>query len=164
MGKPCYPLLDFPPDVLDDIKEEASKKSAFCSSKTTLNTDSATVIKYDKVFLESNNILGASMSAGSGVFVAGAGGSYLVSAGMEMMMDAGQTHNIWVRTNGENIQDSRMTGSCDVLKFFGLYDNGSKDIVVHLEAGDEVTLYTDASPGLDLQNIVFCVQSLKVTV
>ena len=148
---------------MDGIKAEASKKSAFCSSKTSLNTDSATVINYDTVFLDSSSIVGASMDAGSGRFVAGAAGSYLVSASMEMMMDAGQTHNIWVQRNGENIQDSRMTGSCDVLKFFGLYDNGSKDIVVHLEKDDELTLYTDASPGMDLQNIVFCVQSLKVS-
>ena len=103
------------------------------------------------------------MDAASGKFVAGEAGSYMVSFSMEMGMDPGQIQNIWVqKQGGEEVAGSRMTGKSSVDVFFGLFDNGSKDVVVELLAGDELNLFAEASSSLDLSNIVFCVQSLKV--
>ena len=152
-------------DVLNDLKEEARKKSVFCASRDLFDADAGGTITYDKVFLESNTIPAASMDPASGKFVAGAAGSYMVSFSMEMGMDPGQTQNIWVQKQGaEELPGSRMTGISSQDVFFGLYDNGSKDIVVELQKGDELSLYAEASSSLDLSNIVFCVKSLKVKV
>ena len=127
------------------------------------DADAGGIITYDKVFLESTTILEASMDPASGKFVACATGSYMVSFSMEMGMDPGQVQNIWVQKQGaEELPGSRMTGISSVDVFFGLYDNGSKDIVVELQAGDELNLFAEASYSLDLTNIVFCVQSLKL--
>ena len=152
-------------DVLNDLKEEAKKKSVFCASQDLFDADAGGTITYDKVFLESSTIPAASMDHASGKFVAGAAGSYMVSFSMEMGMDPGQTQNIWVQKQGaEELPGSRMTGISSQDVFFGLYDNGSKDIVVKLHKGDELSLYAEASSSLDLSNIVFCVKSLKVKV
>merc|ERR1711971_382471 len=150
-------------DVLNGLKEEAAKKSIFCSSRALFDADAGGIITYDKVFLESSTIPTAGMDAASGKFVAGEAGSYMVSFSMEMGMDPGQIQNIWVqKQGGEEIAGSRMTGKSSVDVFFGLFDNGSKDVVVELLAGDELNLFAEASSSLDLRNIVFCVQSLKV--
>jgi len=149
-------------DILDDLKEEAKKKSTFCASRASLYADAGGIITYDKVFLESSTILDASMDAASGKFVAGAAGSYMVSFSMEMGMYPGQTHNVWVQKQGESLVDSRMTGTSSAEVSFGFFDNGSKNIVVEMEAGEELNLFADASAPLGLKNIVFCVQSLKL--
>ena len=118
-------------DVLNDLKEEAKKKSVFCASQDLFDADAGGTITYDKVFLESSTIPAASMDHASGKFVAGAAGSYMVSFSMEMGMDPGQTQNIWVqKQGGEEVPGSRMTGKSSVDVFFGLFDNGSKDVVL----------------------------------
>jgi len=149
-------------DILDDLKEEAKKKSTFCASRASLDADAGGIITYDKVFLESSTILDASMDPASGKFVAGAAGSYMVSFSMEMGMDPGQTHNVWVQKQGESLADSRMTGTSSAEVSFGFFDNGSKSIVVEMETGEELNLFADSSAPLGLNNIVFCVQSLKL--
>merc|ERR1712192_380860 len=149
-------------DVLNGLKEEAAKKSIFCSSRALFDADAGGIITYDKVFLESSTIPTAGMDAASGKFVAGEAGSYMVSFSMEMGMDPGQIQNIWVQKQGEEVAGSRMTGKSSVDVFFGLFDNGSKDFVVELQKDDELNLFAEASSSLDLRNIVFCVQSLKV--
>ena len=127
------------------------------------DADAGGIITYDKVFLESSTIPTAGMDAASGKFVAGEAGSYMVSFSMEMGMDPGQIQNIWVqKQGGEEVAGSRMTGKSSVDVFFGLFDNGSKDVVVELQKDDELNLFAEASSSLDLRNIVFCVQSLKV--
>ena len=149
------------------MKEEAKKKSVFCASRALFDADAGGIITYDKVFLESSRLPSASMDPASGKFVAGATGSYRVSFSMEMGMDPGQIQNIYVYTkkaNQDNVEDwnVRMTGKSSVDVFFGLYDNGSKDVVLELEVGEELWLSASPSASLDLSNIVFCVQSLKV--
>merc|ERR1712228_1068774 len=86
--------------ILNDLKEEAKKKSTFCASRASLDADAGGIITYDKVFLESSTILDASMDPASVKFVAGAAGSYMVSFSMEMGMAPGQTHNVWVQKQG----------------------------------------------------------------
>jgi len=149
-------------DILDDLKEEAKKKSTFCASRASLDADAGGIITYDKVFLESSTIMDASMDPASGKFVAGAVGSYMVSFSMEMGMAPGQTHNVWVQKQGESLADSRMTGTSSAEVSFGFFDNGSKSIVVEMETGEELNLFADTSAPLGLNNIVFCVQSLKL--
>ena len=160
-----FKLISLLSDILNGLKEEAMKKTVFCSSRALFDADAGGTITYDKVFLESNTIPTAGMDAASGKFVAGEAGSYMVSFSMEMGMDPGQTQNIWVQKQGaEELPGSRMTGMSSQDVFFGLYDNGSKDIVVELQKGDELSLFAEASSNLDLSNIVFCVKSLKVKV
>ena len=136
----------------------------FCASQNVWDTNSADkTVTYDQVFLSSvTNMVGAELDPGTGVFKAGARGSYMVSASMEMMIDSDQTHNVYIQKNGETLADSKMSAHCDVNNFYCLSDNGAKDIVVALEAGDTLNLLTKKSEGLDIANIVFCVQSLKV--
>jgi hypothetical protein len=154
--------LSLPSDTLDSLKEEAKKKSIVCAYQETFDPDNSNIITYSKVFVESNNI-GATMNPSTGMFKAGAAGSYMVSTSMEMMLNPGQTHNIVVQKQGKDITESRMTGTCNGMSFAGFYDNGSKNIVVELAIGDEINLHASTSEGMDLKNIVFCVQSLKVT-
>lgn len=148
-------------NTLDGLKEDAKKKSVVCAYQGTFNPDSSNIITYSNVFVESDNI-GATMNPSTGIFKAGASGSYMVSTSMEMELNPGQTHSIVVQRQGEDIAESRMTGTCNDMSFAGFYDNGSKNIVVELATGDEINLYASTSKGMDLKNIVFCVQSLKV--
>lgn len=152
-------------EILDELKKEADRKTAFCASKSKW-TDTGT-ITFDKVFLNNSNIDDTNLDANSGIFVAGAAGSYLVTASMEMRMISGQSHKIWIEQNGD--KESEMGSKCDEFSW-GNSDNGSKDIVLELAKGDEVKLVHEttgdthlADPeDIILANIVFCVRSLKV--
>merc|ERR1712002_1198190 len=74
-------------------------------------------------------------------FHAGADGSYMISASMEMQLYPGQTHRIWVQKNDVTIPESLMESSCNIEQFYGMSDNGSKDIVLTLKANEEVSLF-----------------------
>merc|ERR1712080_437665 len=122
--------------TLDGLKGESSKKTTFCASRPSW--DEVGVVTYDKLFVDSNNIVNGELNPG-------------------------QQHKVWVQKMGNSLPDTLMSSSCNVMQFYGMSDNGSKDVVLELAAGDKVNLFhTTGDGGLGLANMVFCVQSLKV--
>merc|ERR1711874_62357 len=118
---------------------------------------------YDEVYVKSNTIVNANMDKDTGKFHAGAAGTYMVSVSMEMKLIPGQQHKIWIQKLGNSIPETLMSSSCNVMQFYGTSDNGSKDVVLELAAGDELNLFhTTMDGGQGLSDIIWCVQSLKV--
>jgi hypothetical protein len=153
-------FVDDVQEKLDHLEEEAARKTAFCASKKDwTNTGDIT---YDEVFLKNNTIDNADMDKESGKFRAGAKGSYMISASLEMMLRPGQEHKIWIQHNNDNVNDTLISSKTNKYSYQS-NDNGSKDIVLALEENDEVSLFHETNEDQDgLSNVIFCVRSVKV--
>ena len=147
--------------------------SSFCSFKSSTNEERIT---YEKIFLDNNNINSASMDISSGTFTAGAAASYQVSgvnplligtsvqisANMEMRLTGGQIHDVWVVVNDVEIEESRMSSSYDTNMPGELVDNGNKNIILSLSAGDRVYLAHHTDGDKPLTSVTFCISLIKI--
>jgi len=147
-------------DELDDIVTNLGRRSSFCASSSETNAQGT--LTYDKLFLDQNNIEGASLNTGSGKFTAGLSGSYQVMISAEVVSAPGQSHSIWVAVNDEKITESLIHTMADKNMYGSGFDNASRDIVVKLTAGQTVSISHQTDGNEQLVNVIFCVSSMKV--
>eukprot|EP00092_Neocalanus_flemingeri_P019418 GFUD01021033.1.p1 GENE.GFUD01021033.1~~GFUD01021033.1.p1 ORF type:complete len:1054 (-),score=234.72 GFUD01021033.1:7-3144(-) len=147
---------------LEDIKTEMKRRSSFCASQS-VTTSTAGTLTYEKVFLDQNNIVDAAMDASTGIFKAGAAGSYQVMVSVEVVSEPGQQHSIWVAVNGENKMESLIHTIYDGNRSGSGSDNASREIVLGLNAGDTVSIFHETEGASLLANVVFCISSIKLS-
>ena len=81
----------------DEFRRKANSRTSFCSFKDESDEE---ILTFDYNFELENNIPGASMDCEEGRFTAGVRGLYQASINMEVNMQSGQTHHIWLSVNG----------------------------------------------------------------
>jgi len=143
--------------AMSSVSEDLSAQTAYCASQAA--TNSAGTITYSSFLTQVDNV-GGTFDLGSGVFTAGAKGVYQLSLSLKMKSGGSQTHSVWLVKNGGKLENTKMSTTFGSNQ--GLWeDNASRDIMVNLEKGDQVsaTHETDGSQGLE--NISFCVSSVS---
>eukprot|EP00090_Calanus_glacialis_P025283 TRINITY_DN39463_c0_g1_i1.p1 TRINITY_DN39463_c0_g1~~TRINITY_DN39463_c0_g1_i1.p1 ORF type:complete len:776 (-),score=173.20 TRINITY_DN39463_c0_g1_i1:38-2143(-) len=147
-------------DELGDIVMNLGRRSSFCASSSGTNVQGT--LTYDKLFLDQNNIEGASLDTGSGKFTAGLSGSYQVMISAEVVSSPGQYHSIWVAVNDVKKEESLIQTMADKNMYGAGFDNASRDIVLNLTAGQTVSISHETDGIEKLVNVIFCVSSMKV--
>jgi len=146
---------------LGQIVENQRLKSSFCAVKDVTNSQT---ISFDKFLLNKNNIEGATFDTSSGTFVAGKSGSYQVMFSLEMVTDPSTNHDVWVVVNDVKVQESRIHSTQGSYALDAGFDNGSRDMVLELNAGDRVYLTHEQNTDQMLHNIIFCISSLNLDI
>ena len=121
-------------------------------------------ISYSTLLYSSTNVEGShGLDILTGVFTAGYPGTYTATWGLAALDNAGDSPvNIYLRKNGERIQESRhlshYTGSTGRVS-----DQGGRTLVLHLGRGDTLDLY--CSPcSHNIYQTTFCVSLSKFDV
>jgi len=144
---------------IQNLEYDARATSSFCSFKDSINDER---ISYNNIFLDNNNVDGASMDISTGIFIAGATASYQISANVEMRLAAGQNHDVWVVVNDIEVEGGRMSSSYDKTMQGILVDNGSKNLVLALTAGDKVYLAHHTNGEEPLTSVTYCISLIKI--
>ena len=136
------------------------RRSSFCASSSETNVQGT--LTYDKLFLDQNNVEGASLDTSSGKFTAGLSGSYQVMISAEVVSLPGQDHSIWVAVNDEKKVESLIQIMADKNMYGAGFDNTSRDIVLNLTAGQTVSIIFETEGNEKVVNGIFCISYMKV--
>ena len=79
-----------------------------------------------------------------------------------MRLAAGQSHDVWVVVNDAEVEGGRMSSSYDTSMSGMLVDNGSKNIVLGLTAGDKVYLAHYTNGEEPLNSVTYCISLIKI--
>merc|ERR1719339_414133 len=113
------------------------------------------------VFLEDDSCNGGSMDF-DGVFTAIRAGIYQVSVSLQMQVEPATETNIWVQHNGQNVPESLVHATNDMSSFGHKIDNTGRTVVLELDEGATVSLFTD-NEDTNLGILVpFCVSSVNL--
>jgi len=148
--------------AINDVRDTIKSETSFCAHRE--ETKDNGIVVYDAIlFLDSNTVPEASMNVYSGMFTAGSTGRYKVSVGLEMLCDGSQEHSLWVEKNGVRLEETRLHYSYDINAFGSGWDNGSREIILSLTAGETVNLYheTNQPGGKAVLSTTFCVSSIE---
>lgn len=143
---------------LNNLIEEARGKSIFCASHA--ETNRVGTLTYEKIFHENNNIPGAMLDTGSGLYTTGSKGTYQVTTNMILSGEDAEGHKVWVTVNGVKVENSLLDWNYDDTLYGVGEDNAGRDIVLDLEIGDTVGLTHETSSKTGMKKVVFCVNSL----
>jgi len=146
--------------AIGDIVDEIRRETRFCASKE--ESKETETLKYDTIYSEANNVEGAGLDVGSGLFTAGWAGVYQVAYSMEMVSEGAQEHSVWVVVNGAQVAQSIIHSSFDNNDHGTGIDNGSRVIMVSLNSGDTVGLTHQTVGNGALKRINFCVSSVML--
>merc|ERR1711892_1621336 len=125
-----------------------------CGSHSSLSITSQT-IPYDSLLYSSTNTEGGGLDIATGVFTSPWPGSYTVTWSLTAQDGAGEFVHIYLRKNGQNIDESLhksyYTGPSGEVG-----DQGGRTLVLHLDMGDTLDLYSyDCSAAI--YRTTFCV-------
>jgi hypothetical protein len=143
--------------AMNEVSTAIKQQTRFCASIKSTTTKG--VLTYNQEVSNVNTIAGADMDMAKGEFTAGATGSYKVTVNMQLSINAGQNHQIWIMKNGQKVEETKINTS------FGSnngewIDNASRDIIMFLAPGDKVSVTHEASGDEALENVSFCMSSL----
>ena len=85
-----------------------------------------------------------------------------ISANIEMRLAAGQSHDVWAVLNDVDVEGGRMRSSYDKNMPGMLVDNGSKNIVLGLTAGDKVYLAHSTNGEEPLTSVTYCISLINI--
>ena len=145
-------------------------RARFCGWRA--RSQGAGAITYTRVFTSDEELTSSSMDPASGLFTAGRTGVYKVTCfrrshssqvmvSAKMRVYAGHTLRLWVMKGEEKVGES-------VVDSMGLVDDprtdiASREVALLLEAGDQVSLFMEATDIEDEVNyLTFCVASVAL--
>ena len=79
-----------------------------------------------------------------------------------MRLNGGQSHDVWVVVNDIAVEKSRMSSAYDISMPGSVIDNGSKNTVLQLTAGDEVYLAHQTNGEQPLNSVTFCISLITI--
>ena len=128
----------------------------FCGSYNGGLSITTNIVSYSNLLYSSTNVAGTDLDISTGIFTSGWPGSYTVS--WNLGVDASSGDNavwIYLRINGNQIADSMHQSYYNGISGY-VYDQGGRDMIVHLDRGDTLDLYRkDCSAKI--QFTIFCV-------
>ena len=148
--------------AINEVRDTVKSETSFCAHREETNDNG--IVVYDAIlFLDSNTVPEASMNVYSGMFTAGSAGRYKVSVGLEMLSNGSQEHTLWIEKNGSRLDETRIHHSYDANAYGSGWDNGSREIILSLNAGETVNLYheTNQPNGQGIMSTTFCVSSIE---
>jgi len=145
--------------AIHQIETDVAAETSFCAHKASTN-DVGPVV-FDSIYVSNNNINGADFNTGSGEFLAGAAGIYKVMFAMEMVSDSGKEHSVWLMMNGAKLEESKVHSDYNQYAIGQGTDNGGREVLLALNAGDTVGLYHETNGSSDIMSITFCVTALE---
>jgi len=145
--------------AIDQIEKEIAAETSFCAHKASTN-DVGPVV-FDSVYVSNNNINGAVFNPGAGEFQAGAAGIYKVMFAMEIVSDSEKEHSVWLMLNGANLEESKVHSDFDQYADGVGTDNGGREVLLALNAGDTIGLYHETNGGSGIMSVTFCVTALE---
>jgi len=146
--------------AISDLVKEIRRETRICASKAE-STDTGT-LTYDSIYSDLNNVDGAKLDTGTGLFTAGMAGVYQVSYNMELVSKPGQEHTVWVIVNGAKVAESMVHSKVDFNEFEASTDNGGRVIMVNLDQWDTVGLTHQTDGEGNVKKINFCVSSVML--
>jgi len=155
-------LDKFTDEVEEDVEEirvQANMKSSFCASAVSSNTQGT--LTYDQVDVSLDTV-GSDLNAGTGLFTAGASGYYQVVMSMTLEGSSSESHDLWFIKSSAKVEESHISWSYHNNLYGTGYDNASKDMILHLSKGDTLGVHHEKSSSQNLENISFCVNSVKL--
>jgi len=144
--------------AISEVEADVNVRTSFCAHKAA--TNDIGLVVYDAVYLSDNNVNGAELNAGAGTFTAGAAGTYKVTAALEIVSDSGQDHSVWMMVNGAKMEESKMYSGYNIYSTGKGTDNGSREIMLAMNAGDTISLQHETNGSSGLVSITLCVSSI----
>merc|ERR1712080_714014 len=108
-----------------------------------------------------NNVNGAAIIPSEGKIVVGAEASYQVSVGFEMSATPGGDNKAYVSKNGEKQVESVIDYSSSLFNTGDRTEYASRNFLLQLVAGDELTLVHESATYQRLARVKFCVALMK---
>jgi len=156
-------MTDFDQDALNGARDDIMAEISLATAEVE---DHVTYCAWwrptgSSIFLEDDSCNGGSMDF-DGVFTAIRAGIYQVSASLQMQVEPATETNIWVQHNGQNVPESLIHATNDMSSFGHKIDNTGRTVVLELDEGATVSLFTD-NEDTNLGILVpFCVSSVNL--